>query len=139
MMMAELILSLFVWIGANSEYDVGFPQPIVVMTTQHNMCQLFGIDDMFRCDVSGLKGFYNEDLTIYLGTDFNADNPHHVSRLLHELVHYVQYKNGVGQGMCRGNLEVEAYDIQDAWRKDNGLEPILAEFNRLMLEANCSA
>ncbi len=137
--MAELILSLLLWIGANSNYDVDFPQPIVVMTTQHNMCQLFGIDDMFSCDVSGLKGFYNEDVTIYLGTDFDINNFHHVSRLLHELVHYVQYKNGVGDGMCRGNLEVEAYDIQDKWRKTKGLEPVLAEFNRLMLEANCSA
>jgi len=136
--MAELILSLIVWIGANSEYEVDFPQPIVVMTTQHNMCQLFGIDDMFRCDISGLKGFYNEDLTIYLGTDFDKDNPHHVSRLLHELVHYVQYKNG-NDHLCRGNMEVEAYDIQDAWRADKGLEPILADFNRIMLEANCSA
>ena len=137
-MMAELILSLIVWIGANSDYDVDFPQPIVVMTTQHNMCELFGISDKFRCEVSGLKGFYNEDITIYLGTDFNADDPHHVSRLLHELVHYVQYQNG-NSYLCRGNMEIEAYDIQDKWRKDKGLEPVLAEFNRLMLEANCSA
>lgn len=136
--MAELILSLIVWIGANSEYDVDFPQPIVVMTTQHNMCELFGISDKFRCEVSGLKGFYNEDMTIYLGTDFNPENSHHVSRLLHELVHYVQYQNGEGY-LCRGNLEVDAYDLQDKWRKDKGLEPVLAEFNRLMLEANCSA
>ncbi|MCG8379548.1 MAG: hypothetical protein MI865_08765 [Proteobacteria bacterium] len=137
--MAELVLSLIVWIGANSDYDINFPQPIVVMTTQHNMCQLFGIDDKFRCEISGLKGFYNEDMTIYLGTDFDQDNSHHVSRLLHELVHYVQYKNGIGDTTCRGNLEVEAYDLQDTWRKDKGLEPVLADFNRLMLQANCSA
>ena len=136
--MAELILSLIVWIGANSEYEVDFPQPIVVMTTQHNMCELFGISDKFLCEISGLKGFYNEDMTIYLGTDFDQNDSHHVSRLLHELVHYVQYKNGEDY-LCRGNLEVEAYDLQDEWRKDQGLEPILAYFNRLMLQANCSA
>ena len=137
--MAEVILSLLLWIGANSEYDVDFPQPIIVMTTQHNMCQLFGIDDKFRCEVSGLKGFYNEDQTIYLGTDFDMKNSHHISRLLHELVHYVQYQNGVGEITCRGEIEVEAYDLQDKWRESVGLEPILAEFNRLMLEASCSA
>lgn len=136
--MSELILSLIVWIGANSEYDVDFPQPIVVMTTQHNMCELFGISDKFRCEVSGLKGFYNEDQTIYLGTDFNQKDPHHVSRLLHELIHYVQYQNGESY-LCRGNLEIQAYDLQDEWRADKGLEPMLADFNRLMLEANCSA
>ena len=103
------------------------------------MCQLFGIDDKFRCDVSGLKGFYNEDQTIYMGIDFDPANSHHVSRLLHELVHYVQYQNGEGKERCRGEVEVEAYELQDRWRESEGLEPILAEFNRMMLKASCSA
>ena len=137
--MAEIIFSLLFWIGANTEYDTNFPQPIVVMTTEGNMCEQFGINDKFRCEVSGLKGFYDEEQTIYLGTDFNPMNNHHISRLLHELVHYVQYKNGRGTGTCRGDIEVEAYDLQDKWRKTKGLEPILAEFNRLMLKASCSA
>ncbi|MEM7539477.1 MAG: hypothetical protein AAF639_45395, partial [Chloroflexota bacterium] len=68
--MVELIFSLLLWIGANTEYEINFPQPIVVMTTQGNMCLQFGINDKFRCEVSGLKGFYNEKETIYLGTDF---------------------------------------------------------------------
>lgn len=137
--MAEVIMALLMWIGANSEYDVEFPQPIVVMTTQGNMCQQFGINDKFRCEISGLKGFYNEKETIYLGTDFDPKDSHHVSRLLHELVHYVQYKNGKGKSRCRGEVEVEAYDLQDKWRETKGLQPILAEFNRLMLQASCSA
>ena len=137
--MAEVIMGLLIWIGANTEYDVDFPQPIVVMTTLGNMCQLSGIQDKRSCEVSGLKGFYNEKETIFLGADFDANNTHHVSRLLHELVHYIQYKNGMGKSRCRGEIEVEAYDLQDKWREARGLAPILPAFNRLMLEASCSA
>jgi hypothetical protein len=135
--MPELIVALLTWISVNTSYDTDFPQPNIVMTTIHNMCQLYGIKDMPRCDSSGLKGFYNKDITIYLGTDFDMNDPHHVSRLLHELVHYVQYKNGKHEHTCLGHLELEAYDLQDNWRHTQGLEPILAAFNRLMLEASC--
>ncbi len=137
--MTEVIMALLVWIGANSDYEVDFPQPIVVMTTLGNMCQIFGIEDKQRCETSGLKGFYNEKETIFLGADFDAQDSHHVSRLLHELVHYIQYKNGKGKSRCRGEIEVEAYDLQDKWRELHGLEPILPAFNRLMLEASCAA
>jgi len=38
-----------------------------------------------------------------------------------------------------GHLELEAYQLQDNWREINGLSPMLAGFNELMLEASCSA
>lgn len=137
--MMELVLGLMSWIGAHSGYILPADLPNLVFTTQHNMCALYGIDHKARCDASGLKGFYDKHLTIYLGTDFDPTNKHHQSRLLHELVHYVQWKNSAEHKTCLGQLEVEAYDIQDQWRKKNGLAPILAEFNRILLEASCDA
>ena len=137
--MKELVLSMLTWIGGNTSYDVNLVLPNLVFTTQHNMCAQYGIKQKGNCDASGLKGFYNKDMTIYLRTDFDPNNPHHQSRLLHELVHYVQWQNGQNDKECLGLLEVEAYDIQDQWRGTQGLKPVLAEFDRIMLGASCDA
>lgn len=135
--MKELVLMLMSWIGSHSGYAVPEQLPNLVFTTQHNMCALYGIDQKASCDASGLRGFYDKELTIYLGADFDPDNRHHQSRLLHELVHYVQWQNTAHDVTCLGHLEVEAYDIQDKWRDTQGLNPILAEFNRILLTASC--
>lgn len=137
--MSELMLSLLVWIGGNTDYNTDLDLPNVSLVTQHNLCRLYGVDHKQRCDDLGLKGFYNKELTIYLGTEFDPADPHHQSRLLHELVHYVQWSNGKGDSECMGNLEVEAYDLQDAWRAARSMAPVLADFNRFMLEISCSA
>lgn len=138
-MQTEIILGLLTWIASNTSYDVDFPYPNVVMTTQHNMCQLYGIHDYDQCNASGLRGFYDKELTIYLGTDFDPDDPHTVSRLLHELTHYIQYQNHEHDHTCLGHLELEAYAIQDQWREKQGLEPILDVFNQILLQDSCSA
>lgn len=71
--MSELIIALFAWIAANTSYDVNVLQPNIVLTTRHNICQLYGIDDFYDCNATRL---YNKGLTIYLGTDFNLyDGP----------------------------------------------------------------
>jgi len=135
--MSELVLALLTWLSANTSYDTGFPQPNIVMTTRHNLCQLYGINDFDTCNASGLRAFYDKDLTIYLGMDFSMDSEHKVSGLLHELAHYVQYRNHVHDHTCLGQLEVEAYSLQDHWRREHGLEPVLDVFNRILLEASC--
>lgn len=137
--MSELIIALFAWIAANTSYDVDVPQPNIVLTTKHNICQLYGINDYDNCAASGLRGFYNKGLTIYLGTDFNIHDEHSVSGLLHELTHYIQYQNHVHDHTCLGHLELEAYTLQDNWREQQGLEPVLDVFNRILLGDSCSA
>lgn len=138
-MKEEIILALITWISANTTYDVDFPQPNIVMTTQHNMCELYGISDYGQCKMSGLAGFYDKGLTIYLGTDFDPENPHYVSNLLHELTHYIQYQNHEHDQTCLGHLELEAYAVQDSWREKQGLKPTLDVFRQILLEDSCSA
>jgi hypothetical protein len=135
--MSELLLGLLVWIGAHTGYSTDVELPNVVMTTRHNMCALYGISAKDRCDSAELKGFYDKDLTIYLDTDFDSRDNHHRSRLLHELVHYVQWKNGRNKHACLGKLEAEAYELQDAWREENGLAPGTSPFKIILLAAAC--
>ena len=137
--MNEIMLSFLVWIGANTSHNTNLNLPNIVMTNQHNMCANYGINHKQRCEAMRLKGFFNKELSIYLRPDFDENNPHHLSQLLHELVHYVQFQNMKTEHYCLGALEVEAYDLQDRWRKNNGLQPVLADFNRLMLEASCDS
>jgi len=93
MPMNELMLSLLVWIGANSSYPIGRQLPNIVFTEPYNMCAVYGISQKQRCKDMKLKGFYNKRLSIYLRPDFDINNPHHQSQLLHELIHYVQFRN----------------------------------------------
>ena len=137
--MNEVMLSLLMWIGANSSYDTQLNLPNIVITEEQNMCALYGINNRQRCKDMKLRGFYDKRMSIYLRPDFELDNPHHQSQLLHELIHYVQLHNRDNKDYCLGLLELEAYDLQDKWRNRLGLKPVLGDFNRLMLEASCSA
>lgn len=135
--MNEIILSLMLWVGDHTRYDIYLQQPNILQTTQHNMCKSYGIDHKARCDSMKLTAFYNKQQTIYLKTSFEPDSLHNQSQLLHELVHYIQWSNQLENHYCLGQLELEAYDLQDQWRIQNGLEPLLDDFNRLMLAASC--
>ena len=102
--MNELIIALLAWLAVNTSYDVNVPHPNVVMTTRHNLCQLYGITDYDDCNASGVRAFYDKKLTICLGMDFNLKDNHKISGLLHELAHYVQFLNHKHDNTCLGQL-----------------------------------
>ena len=137
--MDALLLSLLAWLNLYTEYDTNIDLPNIVITEQANMCQSYGILDAGTCEATKLKGFYDKKLTIYLHPDFNPHNPLDQSRLLHELVHYVQWYNGRDQGECWGKLEVEAYNLQDEWRFMHDIIGDTDPFKLVMLEAACDA
>jgi len=135
----SLILSLLVWLGTNTDYDIDVALPNIVMTEPYNLCSVYGIDDMGRCKASRLMGFYDKNTTIYLRTSFDQSDLEDKSRLIHELAHYVQWSNGRHHTECLGLLELEAYELQDQWRIEHGLESSLDEFKKIMLSASCDA
>ncbi len=46
-----------------------------------------------------------------------------MAKLLHELVHYVQYRNGrYDEVSCMGQLEPEAYRLQYRWMEEQGID-----------------
>ena len=137
--MQDIIFTLLVWIGANSGYDVNLVSPNITMTNTYNICANYGINNKGQCEAAQLKGFYDKDLTIYLPNDFNPNDTADRSRLIHELVHYVQWANGKHKSTCLGHLEVEAYELQDQWRVAHNLGESLDPFRKIMLEASCDA
>lgn len=137
--MDALILALLGWLNLHTEYDTYVDLPNIVITEQANMCARYGIHDAGTCAATHLKGFYNKRATIYLHPDFNPADQRDQSRLLHELVHYLQWKNGQNVGACWGHLEVEAYALQDKWRWLNDVPGRADPFKMVMLEAACDA
>lgn len=136
--MTEVILAMMVWIGQNTDYTIPENGPNVVVTESHNLCAQYGIDDPSRCKNLKLMGFYNESQTVYLHGHFDINNIPDRSRLLHELVHFVQWHNDLG-GDCRGELEAEAYTLQGNWRTEQGLAAGTDDFKVMMLQASCEA
>lgn len=135
--MNELVFSLLLWIGDHSSYDVYLPHPNIAQITTHNLCKRYGIDHKERCEDMRLIGFYDTQQTIFLRAQFDNKNLNQQSHLLHEMVHYVQWSNGLDSDYCLGELELEAYELQDTWRFQQGLAPVLGDFNRMMLAASC--
>ena len=135
--MEAVILSLIAWLNLHTEYDTNVDLPNIVITEQANMCQSYGIRDAGTCKATKLKGFYDKRLTIYLHSDFDPQDPTDQSRLLHELVHYIQWQNERGSNDCWGMLEVEAYNLQDYWRMLHDIPGETDPFKLVMLEAAC--
>jgi len=137
--MTDLILSLMTWIGTQTGYALPNHAPNIVITDRYNMCAQYGINNKGSCQASRLQGFYDKNVTIYLRPSFDMQNLNDRSQLLHELVHYVQWYNKQQQHECLGQLEVEAYELQDEWRVESGLKARNDPFKMIMLTASCEA
>lgn len=137
--MAELVLVLLSWIGNNTDYTLSGTQPNVVLVDPYQLCERYGLKNFQQCQALDVRGIYDKQFTIYLRNDFNPDDIEDHARLLHELVHWVQWANGRNEvDDCMGKLEVEAYELQDTWRAQYGLQAKRDPFTMLMMEASCS-
>lgn len=136
--MSDIVFALLIWIGQNTDYTVAAVQPNVVMVESYQLCRHYGVSDRRQCEAMRLKGFYDKDLTVYLSHDEAGMNQDQQGRLLHELVHWVQWRNGRNAvSDCMGLLEAEAYELQDSWRSGQGLEARADAFTLMMLKASC--
>lgn len=134
--METLLLSLLGWLYQHTDYDDRVVLPNITVTEVANLCQNYGVDSLADCQAMQLKGFYNEQRTIFLHADFRQTNLQDQSWLVHELVHYLQWKQGANQ-QCWGKLEAEAYQVQDAWLQAHGINAQTDPFKLIMLEAAC--
>lgn len=137
--MDTLLFSLITWLNVNTAYDTRVELPNIVITEQGNMCYSYGIQAKGKCQTTKLKGFYNKNWTIYLNAGFDPNDPSDQSRLMHELVHYVQWHNGRDKGSCWGHLEAEAYTLQDKWQVEHNIAGNIDPFKIIMLNAACDA
>lgn len=136
--MADIMFSLLLWIGDHSQHDIYLRLPNVSQVEQSSICQQYGINTKTECDNRSLIGFYDMDLTIYLPLNYSPETLHQQSQLLHELVHFIQWENmNENESYCLGEKEYEAYQLQNLWRGQNGLEPVSDGFTLMMLAASC--
>lgn len=137
--MDALMLSMMAWLQFHTGYETEVTLPNVATVEVANLCQNYGLTEVSNCEAMQLKGFYNESHTIFLYGGFSDDNLADQSRLLHEMVHYIQWHNDQHVDGCWGMLEAEAYRLQDQWRLQNDLEAQADPFKLVMLEAACDS
>ena len=135
--MQDILLSLLAWIGTHTSYNIPLQLPNLSLNEPYNICANYGINNKGQCEAAQLKAFYNKKNTIYLPLDFDIKTREDQARLVHELVHYVQWANHEQKKKCLGQLEVEAYELQDKWRISHSLSSKIDPFKMIMLAASC--
>jgi len=137
--MKEILFAMMLWIHNATGYTIPEPPTIKYVNS-------FGITkEAYGCDLDPVPkksvdicnsqhlwfvdflekeniplGLYNhEEEIIFVNTDFQKGEAHDRSVIFHELIHHVQYHNGVYDKIpCIGKLEEEAYNLQDKWLKE---------------------
>jgi len=137
--MQELILALLLFIGQNSPMDVDELEPVEVqVVNQEVMAELINRNSFkkpVRADQLGhlLGLFDHNDQSIYLSDKLDLETSYGRSVLLHELVHYVQFKNYLyAASICHQALEKPAYDLQNDYLVSQGEPP---RFNKMFIRA----
>jgi hypothetical protein len=127
--MKELMLSLLIWISANTPFAYeDTPLPGVVTASEEEMVQIrFRGDvpegiDMDSVAAAGLYVF--EARNVYLWDQIDLKTVEGKAALLHELVHYLQYEHGEHQIVdCIPQLEQAAYLAEAKYLKQHGKKP----------------
>ena len=115
--MKEIVLSLVVWLGANTGYVKEVSYPTIIVAQQEELREKLG--PMYGNN--RILGVYTaHNATIFLDTEVDVSTLRGKSTLLHELVHHYQAKSGrIFSNPCL--FEAEAYSIEDKWRRQNDL------------------
>jgi hypothetical protein len=137
--MNEVLLALLVWVGNNTAYRAELPVPKVELLAEEDLCLAYGLENVEDCRVRGLVAFYDKQGTIYMRKGFDHTDTVDQSRLLHEVIHHVQWQNRAHEQSCLGHLEHEAYTLQDAWLVERDHSPRSDPFRLVLFQASCEA
>tara|TARA_Y100000034_G_scaffold112743_1_gene147029 strand:- start:2927 stop:3466 length:540 start_codon:yes stop_codon:yes gene_type:complete len=137
--MKVFITAMMLWISNQTGYAIPEHPNIRYVTTNEMKAYAYGCDEdpipnksKDICavrenwdldDWSGSKSpialYDHKEKLIILNKDFNIETIHDQSVLFHELVHHLQSYAGKNfEKKCRGDLEKEAYDLQNIWLKE---------------------
>ena len=112
------------FIENNSEYSyTGTPLPTVRVMTNESICTEFELS--YPCDIAGYYD-YRTDLIVIAttATDGMVQENFYEVVLIHELVHYLQYHQGVFDIVeCKRELEADAFRLQDEYIDHMGYDP----------------
>lgn len=131
--MKELTLALLTWIGSHTSltYD-GNVLPQIIRVDQHQLVRILydgslpqGLD-IDRVTVEGLYNF--RDGKIYLSSDTDLATTEGQAVLVHELIHYLQYQQGLDRSVpCMRALEPSAYAAQAEYLRQHGGQALFNE------------
>jgi hypothetical protein len=133
--MKEVMLGLLLWISQNTGlvYDGEGGLPEVKQVEARKIATLFFKEQipayLSPTDVQRItehiEAIYHPDTrTVYVRHGVDLTSTYGKSTLLHELVHFLQYQNGVDRKVaCVNALEKDAYRAQAAYLRQKGMEP----------------
>ena len=114
--MKELLVTLMLWIGANTNYNVDLSMPEIIRMDKSPLEYQY-----FKGKVptdADIHGFYNlKDKKIYIRGEYPIDHPWSQGLILHELLHYVQDMNKVSFE-CVAQMEKEVWPLQKKYLKE---------------------
>ena len=133
--MKEIILAMMLWIHNATGYTIPEIPDIKFLSTMDIRAYAYGCDQVpvpsgnedicearenWDIDYRGPIALYDHiDKVVILNKDFDITTVHDKSVLFHELVHHVQYANDIDSTVkCNGELEKEAYTLQDEWLQE---------------------
>lgn len=133
--MKEIIIAMMMWINTATGYSIPEIPNINYLNTMELRSYAYGCDltpiPSHNIEICAAKkdwdldrtnpiALYNDkNKTIILNKKFDIETIHDKSVLFHELVHHIQYENDIDSSVeCRGDLEKEAYNLQDEWLQE---------------------
>jgi hypothetical protein len=133
----KLVQDLIEWIGAHSDYDIRVVRadpPEIRFCRTGEVITYDGTD--LQVDALMLAAYDLGARRIYLVEPWSVTEIRSQARLLHELIHDVQFANRTWA--CSQASEMEAYRLTDAWLAAQGLESGFDWF-RIYLLSRCPA
>ena len=124
----ELMLSLLTWISVNTPlaYD-GAPLPELVRASENQLTHMSFHGELpqgTKADRSVVGVYLPEEHNVYLSNDVDLATVEGRAVLLHELVHYLQYENGLHKtAQCIAQLEQTAYAAEAKYLLQRGKQP----------------
>lgn len=125
------------WIGENSDYNVDAPLPAVRYVTQEDFWALFyGRMPKENEAFQTYDGTYFPDTNVMWVLDESRGVPGETEHtIMHELVHYLQYKSGK-EFECVGKREEEAYRLSDRYADEVLFDETLVALGGRTLKAD---
>ncbi|MEM7467880.1 MAG: DUF6647 family protein, partial [Pseudomonadota bacterium] len=125
----QIVYQLLAWISAQDiSVSTLLQSPKVERSTPRQMLRMaFGEDMPASMKASELKvfGLYNfKNETVYLLNEIQLDTIRGRAVLVHELVHYAQYRDGENNRVrCVNELETLAYELEAKYLAEYGVQP----------------
>ena len=133
--MKEIIIAMMMWIHTATGYSIPEIPDINYLNTMELRSYAYGCEltpipthnielcaakkdwDLDRTNPIAI--YDNENKSIIVNKKFDIETIHDKSVLFHELVHHMQFENDIDSNVeCIGDLEKEAYTLQDEWLQE---------------------